>query len=75
MLPNYPNEAVAIDIVGPLLETSEGNIWILTMLDTFTRWPVAIPIPNRETRLVAKLIFEQWICKKGVPSRIVKEKS
>ena len=72
-LADFPNEVLAIDIVGPLNETSEGNVYILTMFDTFTRWPEAIPIPNRKSPLVAKLIFERWICQKGVPKRIVSD--
>jgi len=69
----FPNHTVAIDIVGPLNETSDGNIWILTMIDVFTRWPVAVPIANRESRLIAKVIFRRWICEKGVPQQIVSD--
>jgi transposase InsO family protein len=69
----FPNQTVAIDIVGPLMETSAGNQWLLTMIDIFTRWPVAIPIPNRKSKVVAKAIFENWICQEGVPLKIVSD--
>src|SRR5690349_65548 len=36
---SYPNETVAMDIVGPFLVSANGNVWILTMIDHFTRWP------------------------------------
>src|SRR5262249_4290499 len=36
---SFPNQTVAIDIVGPMMESSSGNRWILTMIDVFTRWP------------------------------------
>ena len=69
----YPNHTVAIDIVGPMGESVEGNLWILTMIDVFTRWPVAVPIPSRETRLIGKVIYHRWICEKGVPLQIVSD--
>ena len=67
----FPNHTVAIDIVGPMMESTEGNQWVLTMIDVFTRWPVAVPIPNRESRLIAKIIYQRWICDKGVPFLLV----
>ena len=73
VLSTFPNEVLAIDILGPLMETSLGNFWLLTMIDPFTRWPVAIPLPNHQSKVVAKAIFEHWICQKGVPATIVSD--
>jgi transposase InsO family protein len=70
----YPNETVAMDIVGPMLQSIEGNVWILTMIDHFTRWPVAIPIPERTSAIIAKAIFKYWVCEKGVPEMIVSDR-
>jgi len=69
----FPNHTVAIDIVGPMLETSSGNLWILTMIDVFTRWPLAVAIPNRKSSVIGKIIFERWICEKGVPAMILSD--
>ena len=41
-LAQAPNETVAIDLVGPFGPSDKGNRWVLTMIDTFTRWPVAV---------------------------------
>ena len=51
----FPNHTVAIDIVGPTPESSEGNLWILTMIDSFTQWPLAVAIPNRRSSLIGKV--------------------
>ena len=70
----FPNHTVAIDIVGPLIETPSGNQWILTMIDVFTRWPLAVAIPNRKSSVIGKIIFERWVCEKGVPKQIISDR-
>jgi hypothetical protein len=69
----YPGETVAIDIWGPLAKSDDGNMWVLTMIDHFTKWPVAIPIPDRRAETIAKAIFKHWICEHGVPVHIVSD--
>jgi exodeoxyribonuclease III len=72
-LSGYPNQTIAIDIVGPFLQSIQGNMWILTIIDHFTRWPVAVPIPDRTSATIANVIFKYWICEKGVPYKIVSD--
>jgi len=43
------------------------------MIDQFTKWPVAIPIPDRTSNTIATAIFKHWICEKGVPFRILSD--
>ena len=38
-------ERVAIDVVGPLPNTTSGNRFILVAVDYFTRWPEAYATP------------------------------
>ena len=38
----YPRARWSVDLVGPLPETTEGYVYILTAEDQFTRWPIAI---------------------------------
>src|SRR5690349_20176060 len=70
-LAEYPNQVLAIDIVGPLHQSDDGNMWILTMIDQFTRWPVCVPIQERTSAVIAHAIFKFWVCEKGVPFRII----
>ena len=54
---------MAVDILGPLPETSGGNSYILVAEDYFTRWLEAWPIPNQEIKTVAqKLLNEMFFC-------------
>src|ERR1044072_779532 len=38
-------ERVGIDFVGPFPETRQGNKYIITAIDYFTRWPEARAVP------------------------------
>jgi len=39
-------ERVAIDVLGPLPETNQGNKYILIAMDYFSKWPEAYALPN-----------------------------
>lgn len=58
-----------IDLVGPFCP-SEGNQYIVTIIDRRTKWPEAIPISNIQADTVARVVYEQWICRFGCPLRI-----
>ena len=74
-LSTYANEVVAMDFLGPFPRSINGNRYIFTMIDIFTRCPVAITVPDRLSLTVAKSIFKLWICQKGVPSKIVSDRA
>ena len=66
----YPMERVAIDIIGPLPKTNNGNRYILVAVDYFTRWPEAYAIPNQEARTIAQKLVDEWVCRYGVMQRL-----
>eukprot|EP01088_Endostelium_zonatum_P009160 TRINITY_DN2235_c0_g2_i1.p1 TRINITY_DN2235_c0_g2~~TRINITY_DN2235_c0_g2_i1.p1 ORF type:complete len:1400 (-),score=292.55 TRINITY_DN2235_c0_g2_i1:276-4475(-) len=68
--PSYPFERVAMDIVGPLVETTQGNKYILTIMDYHTRWPEAISLKDAKAHTVAKAYIDVFISRYGCP-RIV----
>ena len=65
-----PLERIAIDITGPLPRSNEGNKYILTIVDYFTKWIVAIPIRNQEASTVANKFVEKFVSVFGVPKQI-----
>ncbi|GBN68852.1 Retrovirus-related Pol polyprotein from transposon 412, partial [Araneus ventricosus] len=62
-----PFERMALDILGPLPVTTKGNRYALVLMDYFTKWPEAIPIPDQEASTVAEELVRAWISRYGVP--------
>jgi hypothetical protein len=52
-----PGEHMAIDLAGPFPVQSNGNEYLLILVDVCTRFVILEPIPNKETLTVAKVLF------------------
>ncbi|KAL5510338.1 hypothetical protein EMCRGX_G005867 [Ephydatia muelleri] len=65
-----PLERIAMDIMGPLPETSRGNRYICVVGDYFTKWKEAYPLPDMEALSIAKVLVNEFICRFGVPDSI-----
>ena len=63
-------EHIGIDLVGPLPITTRNNQYIIVATDYLTRWPKAKAVPNTEAETLARFIFEEIVCKHGVPKII-----
>lgn len=59
---------IHIDLI--IMPNAEGKRYCLTCVDRFTRWPEAFPLENQEAETVARALYDGWICRFGVPSRI-----
>lgn len=70
---NEPFHRIAIDIVGPMPTTLRGNRFILVMVDTFTRWAEAVPLPNHTAKQVANAVLQHWVTRYGVPREILSD--
>ena len=62
-----PAERIAADIMGPLPTTESGHKYILLVVDYFTKWPEAFPLPNQEAATVAEVLVKEYVCRYGVP--------
>ena len=65
-----PLERVAIDILGPLPTSNDGNKYIMIVVDYFTKWAEAYAIPNQEASTVAAKLVYEFIAKLGCPRQI-----
>jgi len=68
-IPEVRFSHIHTDLVGPLPQ-SNGNRYLLTIVDRFSRWPEAIPIADMEAKTVANAILDHWISRYGTPSTI-----
>ena len=64
---SYPGQMIAIDFVGPLPQTAEGNKYLLVITDMFSKYADAIPCPNQEAETTADALVNKYFCKQGLP--------
>ena len=60
----------SVDFVGPLTTSIRGNKVIFTAIDSFSRWPEAIALPNAESETLAQAFIENIVSRYGVPYQI-----
>ena len=54
-------------------QTPDGNQYVLCLTDYFTRWVVAAAVPDCSAETAAKAVFNEYICKYGVPAAILSD--
>jgi hypothetical protein len=62
-----------MDLVGPLPETEEHNRYLLTVMDTFSKWPLAIPLPNKKASTIADALYKHLISVHGCPEELLSD--
>ena len=55
---SYHNYQVGIDLIGPLPTTDRGNRYVVTLVDYFSKWPEAAPLPDKTAVGVASFLYE-----------------
>ena len=73
VLAGSPYERWYIDLTGPHPKSDRGNIWILTCMDSFTKWAEAFPIRNKEAETIAKVLVEQLFVRFGPPASLLSD--
>lgn len=64
-------EKCSMDIVGPLVESNEGNKYLLTFQDLLSKYTVAVPLADQSTESVAKAFVNDIILKFGIPEKLL----
>ena len=63
-------QVIAVDIMGPLPESSNKNSYILVVADYFTRWMEAYAIHDQEAATVAQKLVDDVFCWLGIPEQL-----
>ena len=72
-MPTGPMQCVGIDTVGPFVTSQNGNNYIITMVDWYSNWIEAYPVPNKEADTIASVILEQFIPRHGCMDYLVSD--
>ena len=70
IIPKGAFEQIHMDLVGPLPKTERGNVYLLVIIDHFTKWAEVLPIPNKEADTVINGIWKTIITRHGIPRRL-----
>ena len=63
-------ERVAMDLLDLSITSTKGNRYVLVMVDCFSCWTEACPLPDKTTVSVADAFFSNIVCRFGMPSVI-----
>ena len=64
-----PLERVAVDVMGPFKETIRGNHFVI-VIDYFTKWMEAYPVPNHTAETVATTLVDNFFSRFGIPQTL-----
>ncbi|CAF1479320.1 unnamed protein product, partial [Adineta ricciae] len=71
--PEGPFQLIGMDYCGPLKSTPRGNQYVLCITDYFTRWIVAVAVPDCSAQTTAEALFNEYICRYGVPVAVLSD--
>lgn len=66
-LPNYPGQFISADLMGPLIESNQGNKYIMCIMDHATGWVEAYPLANKRATTVINRFMTDYFPRAGYP--------
>ena len=69
-----PWETISIDIVGPLPVDGRSNRYIVTIMDVYSRYLIAIPVRNHRASTVSRCLYESVVAYFGAPRSILSDR-
>ena len=69
--PVSPMQMVSMDLIGPFVPSTEGNNYVLTVIDNFTGFAEAYPLPSKCNQTVWKAFSNHFIPSHGVPEVVL----
>ena len=69
--PKHPFHIISLDFVGPYPRTQRQNLYMLTVVDLFSRFLIAIPTTNTTAQTVANLLIQKVFTVFNMPQVIL----
>ena len=67
-----PFHSVEVDVLQLPL-TSDGNKYLVVLLDYLTKWVEAYSAPNQRAETIARLLVDNIVCRHGVPEELLSD--
>ena len=71
--PVNPSDKIAMDIFGPLPQTTSRNEYILNIQDMLTKYLILAPLKNAESETIIEGLFDHYIYIFGSPKNILSD--
>ena len=65
-----PMSVMAVDILGPLVTTRNGNNYIIVCGDYYTKWKEAFAVPDHQAMTVADKLVTEVFLRLGFPAQL-----
>jgi len=66
-------QCVHLDFCGPLPPSSNGNKYVLIIIERYSGWSALVPTKDATANTAARALYSQWICKFGCPQIVVSD--
>ena len=63
-------ERVHMDILGPFVQSKRGNVYILVVIDQFSKWIECFPLSNQTAESVASVFVDEFVARFGCPLQV-----
>lgn len=68
---NYPMHTLSLDLIGPLPKAHSGHIYILSVVDIFTKFCWIHPLKTATTKTITSFLESEIIMKHGAPCILI----
>jgi len=70
-LATYPCQIIGMDLIGPFIESANGNKYVLTIVDHCTGWAEAYPIERKTNLCVWTMFSNHFLPAHGIPEVVI----
>ncbi len=68
-----PWETLGVYLMGPLPQSSNGDLYLIVFVDYFTRWVELFPLCRATAETVAQILIKEILTRCGVPTFILSD--